>query len=336
MNQPDEPISETHTQNRVIPLHSAPLVLVAEDDRTSRIILRQVLEKEGYRVIETSNGKECIAAYQELQPSLVLLDGMMPIMNGFECCTQLKALPGSENVPIVLVTGLGDQASVDWAFGVGATDFITKPIHWPVLRQRVKLLIERFKLCRELQEANQKLQHLAAVDGLTQLFNRRAFDNFLVREWGRMLREQQPISLLLCDIDYFKFYNDTYGHIAGDKCIQLVAEALSHSSRRPSDIPARYGGDEFVAILSNTDAAGAVTVAQNLKERVESLEIAHQSSPINQYVTLSIGISTTIPGATLSVKDLMLSADKALYEAKENGRNCYACQPLKSQNKLSA
>jgi diguanylate cyclase (GGDEF)-like protein len=321
--------------DRVIPLHSAPVVLIAEDDRNSRIILRQILEKEGYQVIETSNGEECIAAYQEFHPALVLLDGMMPIMNGFECCTQLKALPSSEHVPIVLVTGLGDRALVDWAFSVGATDFITKPIHWSVLRQRVKLLIERFKLYRELQEANQKLQHLAAVDGLTQLFNRRAFDDFLVREWWRMFREQRPISLLLCDIDYFKLYNDTYGHIAGDKCIQLVAEALSHTSRRSSDISARYGGDEFVAVLSNTDAAGAVTFAQNLKQRVESLVLSHKSSPINQYVTLSIGISTVIPVPTLSVKDLILSADRALYETKENGRNSHAYQSLYVQNKQS-
>lgn len=265
MNQPTKSTPEHCAQIRVLPRQSAPIVLVAEDDRTSRIILRQVLEKGGYRVIETSNGEKCIAAYQELHPSLVLLDGMMPVMNGFECCTQFKTLPSSKHVPIVLVTGLGDQASVDWAFSVGATDLIPKPIHWPVLRQRVKRLIERFKLYHELEEANQKLQHLADVDGLMKLFNPRVFDEYLGREWGRMFREQKPISLLLCDIDYFKFYNDTCGHISGDMCIQSVAEALSRSAQRPDDITAPDGGDEFVAILSNTNAEDAAFVAHLLK-----------------------------------------------------------------------
>ncbi len=173
----------------------------------------------------------------------------------------------------------------------------------------------------ELQKANQELKRLATVDGLTRIANRRHFDNCLELEWRRMIREQSTISLILCDIDFFKLYNDNYGHQEGDNCLQRVASALNLPLRRPADMAARYGGEEFVVILPNTDSAGAAFLAEKIREEIIQLRIPHAHSKVDQYVTLSLGVSTATPNQGLSAKTLIKNADTALYEAKEHGRN---------------
>jgi diguanylate cyclase (GGDEF)-like protein len=178
----------------------------------------------------------------------------------------------------------------------------------------------------DLETANQKLQRLATLDSLTQVANRRRFDEYLQQSWQRLMREQQPLSLILCDIDYFKRYNDTYGHQAGDECLKQVAQAISHSLKRPDDLAARYGGEEFAAILPNTPIEGAIQVAETISFQVQQLEIPHQRSSISDRVTLSLGISGLIPQPNNSIEILIANADRALYQAKERGRNCYARQ----------
>ena len=302
--------------------HASPLILVADDDKLTRLMLHQVLEKEGYSVVEASQGDECLEVYKHTQPSLIILDAMMPVMDGFDCCTTLQSFPGSEHIPVLMITALEDQASVDRAFEVGASDYITKPINLAVLRQRVRILIEKSRLYRELEQANQKLLHLATVDSLTQVSNRRSFDDYFSREWQRMAREFSPVSLILCDVDFFKAYNDTYGHPCGDTCLKAVARAISESVKRPADLVARYGGEQFAVILPNTEAIGAAHVAQKIQSKVKALKIPHANSRVSEYVTVSIGIASLFPTSESSPETLIAAADRALYQSKAQGRNC--------------
>jgi diguanylate cyclase (GGDEF)-like protein len=189
------------------------------------------------------------------------------------------------------------------------------------LATQVSIAIQQAQLYRQLEAANQQLQYLAASDGLTQVANRRRFDECLELEWLRLTREQLPLALILCDVDYFKRYNDTYGHQAGDECLRQVAQAMSHCSKRPADLVARYGGEEFAVILPNTSAAGARCVAEEIQVKVKALKIIHAASQVNQYLTLSMGVACTIPSQDLSSAFLIAAADQALYEAKKQGRD---------------
>jgi diguanylate cyclase (GGDEF)-like protein len=175
----------------------------------------------------------------------------------------------------------------------------------------------------QLEQANTELTKLANIDGLTQIANRRAFDARIEHEWMRLRREQQPLSLILIDIDHFKIYNDTYGHIKGDACLQTIAHTLDENIKRPADLVARYGGEEFVALLPNTNEEGAEQMAQKLQEAIAQLQLPHRAHLSNSHVTISLGIATTIPSTETSPETFICKADKALYQAKANGRNTY-------------
>lgn len=182
-------------------------------------------------------------------------------------------------------------------------------------------LIQRKKTEAALKKANLELQRLATLDELTGVANRRQFNQYLNKEWRRLARENLPLSLIMCDIDYFKKYNDTYGHLAGDFCLQQVAQVISHTIKRPGDIVARYGGEEFVIILPNTNGKGALKVAENIRKEIENLKIIHAESAVNKYITLSAGVASLIPQHQFDTTLLIAVADKALYEAKKKGRN---------------
>ncbi|MFB8790924.1 MAG: PleD family two-component system response regulator [Potamolinea sp.] len=315
-----------------------PIILVVDDDQFTRQLLRRVMEKEGYKVVEAANGEQGIDAYKRLKPNLVLLDALMPVMDGFTCCTHLQLLGseksldddsflncnsihGPSSTPVLIITNLEDQESVDRAFAVGATDYLTKPIHLAVLRQRVRRILQQSHLYKQLEVANRELQRLAALDGLTGVANRRRFDEYLEAEWQRMAREKLPLSLILCDIDYFKKYNDAYGHQAGDACLCRVADSLRFCARRSVDLVARYGGEEFAVILPNTTADGAYQVAEEIRTVVNTLEIAHSQSAVSQHVTLSLGVACMYPTPNTSPTMLIAASDAALYQAKAAGRN---------------
>ncbi|HEY9663081.1 MAG TPA: PleD family two-component system response regulator [Allocoleopsis sp.] len=304
-----------------------PLILIADDDKFMRLQLRLALEQDGYRVAEVEDGSQCLAAYTELHPNMILLDAKMPVMDGFTCCTRLQSLPGIEQTPILLVTSLEDKNSVDLAFQSGAADFITKPIHWAVLHHRVKRLLQQYnqarqitELLQQLEQANRELTHLAAIDGLTQIANRRHFDEYLEQEWRSHARHQESLSLILCDLDYFKLYNDTYGHQAGDDCLRHVAKVIKETIRRPADLAARYGGEEFVVILPRTNASGASQIAERMRVAVRQLELAHARS-LHQVLTLSLGVASCVPDLSYPPAVLITAADKALYQAKTEGRD---------------
>ncbi|NMF60136.1 response regulator [Pseudanabaena yagii] len=306
------------------------LILIVDDDMFMRKILVRYLERENYRVVEAADGLEALKLYQEYQPDMILLDAMMPVLDGFECCSRLQKLPHGDHTPILIITALEDRESVDRAYEVGASDYVTKPIHWAVLRQRVRRLLEQANLRQQLEAANRRLavvvkelQRLVSIDGLTQVANRRCLDEYLEQEFKRSSREKVPISLVLCDIDFFKNYNDNYGHQEGDLCLQAVAQAISKATNRPADLVARYGGEEFVIVLPNTDQEGGMNVATNATELVRSLQLPHGYSKVAPYVTISCGVATLFPHQhTQAINLLLKSADRALYVAKAEGRNC--------------
>ncbi|PZU96843.1 MAG: diguanylate cyclase response regulator [Leptolyngbya sp.] len=298
------------------------VILVADDDPFIRHMLTRYLEREGYQVVEAPHGEAALNLYFYHLPDLVLLDALMPVVDGFEVCRRLQGLTQGNMAPVLMITGLEDEKSVNQAFEIGVVDYVTKPINWAVLRQRVRRLILQHRLEIQLREANYQLQQLTLIDSLTQVANRRRFDEYLLQEWGRGVRENLPLSLVICDIDHFKDYNDYYGHQAGDRCLQEVAKTLNQCISRPADIVTRYGGEEFAVILPNTTLEGATVISQRLVTAIQQRGLLHHTAP-RAIVTISCGVANVLPRADYLPSDLVFTADQALYQAKAQGRNQY-------------
>lgn len=317
-------------------------IFIVDDQVHNLQVLSTLLSHTGYRVRKATSGALALKSIQTSLPDLVLLDIQMPCMDGYEVCLQLKADDCTRDIPVIFLSALDDVPDKVRAFQVGGVDYITKPfrnaevlarvqthLNLRYLQQQLQLknaLLEQEIRDRQAAEAalaaaNLELQRLARSDGLTQLANRRFLNEFLEREWGRLLRHQQPLSLILLDIDFFKLYNDTYGHLAGDQCLRQVASLLQTTVRRPSDLVARYGGEEFVIVLPQTPMAGAIEVATILRQKIHALQLPHKGSPISPWVTLSLGIASTIPTSKTSWTELLNWADQALYQAKQAGRD---------------
>ncbi|MEO5333156.1 MAG: diguanylate cyclase [Magnetococcus sp. YQC-5] len=266
---------------------------------------------------------------------LILLDVMMPGMNGYEVCRQLKNYPATREIPVIFLTSKEGQDDEAVGLELGAVDFIRKPSTPLVVLARCRNTIafqrakedlfrnnaELEKKNIQLQELNKTLKDLVTIDGLTGIPNRRRFDEYLLQEWNRALRDRSPISLIVMDIDYFKLFNDNYGHAAGDECLKKVAQTLAASMVRAIDLMARYGGEEFVCILPKTNASGLVKVGNHLRDSINSLYIVHGYSIVAPYVTISLGGATMIPSQEISPFLLVSQADAKLYKAKEGGRN---------------
>lgn len=449
-------------------------ILVIDDNPDNRRIISILLRNRGYRVWQAFSGESAFEQLKQMQPDLILLDIMMPQMDGYEVCKLLKTKKQTRDIPVIFLSALDEATDKVKAFEAGGADFISRPFQIPeaiariqhqltikqqqqaFVRQNRQLQLEiwerqqaeeawqesqrfihsiaeastsilyvydlleyryiytnreltnvlgytlediqqqtkfpqsaihpedmeaviehfqsfdrlapgdkleieyriqhkngqwRWLLSRDtvftqtpegktqqivgtatditdrkqaeaaLHAANRELEKLASLDGLTQVANRRCFDEFLDREMRRMVREGSCLALILCDVDYFKKYNDRYGHQAGDRCLQQVARALRHAVRRPADLVARYGGEEFAVILPNTDTNGAIRVAELIQENVRELQLVHEASETSDVVTLSMGISHGVPSEEFLPEDAIAAADKALYEAKARGRN---------------
>jgi len=438
-------------------------ILVVDDSPANLSLLTQMLSAKGYKVRVAPNGQLALKSVQYYPPNLILLDIMMPTIDGYEVCKLLKAEEQTKDIPIIFISSLDEALDKVKAFNLGAVDYVSKPFENVEVLARIEnqLTIQRQKkrLQREieerkkiednlnqsrrllssvlnssldgimafnsvrdgrgnivdfecllvnsvaaetigktknhligkhflkelpslkntgvldyyqsivstgiiinkefyyeheyfkgwfqvvavkigdgvavtfrdisdrkqmeltLQQANLILEQKANADSLTNLANRRRFDEYLKQEWTRMAEEKQPLSLILCDVDYFKPYNDTYGHQTGDECLQKVALALRRSVRYPADLVARYGGEEFVVILPNTKAKDAIKVAEKIKWELQKLKIDHKTSMVSQYVTLSMGVASMVPTPELSPAHSIAAADEALYEAKKQGRD---------------
>jgi len=453
--------------NNILTSSQPENILIVDDHPENLKILTQMLSQKNYKLRKAINGEMALNSAFSKPPDLILLDIVMPEMDGYQVCQQIKENPITSEIPVIFISALDEAFNKVKAFEMGGVDYITKPFQLKEVLARVQLqlrlqhqkqqleeqnqklrqeitkrqeveiqlslfnqaiftcrngviitdatqpnnpiiyvnqafekitgysasevfgkncrflqgedrdqpnldiirnalknekdclvimrnyrkdgtlfwnevsispvrdaggnithyigiqtdITERQRIQTALEEANKKLQYLANIDGLTQIANRRSFDETLNREWCRATREQQPLSLILCDVDYFKAYNDYYGHLQGDECLIQVAQAISQVVRRPADLVARYGGEEFVVILPNTDGSGAVQVAQLIQEQIRQLQSPHVKSDVSPYITLSLGISSIIPSCKMSSEQLVNAADRALYQAKQQGRN---------------
>jgi len=303
-------------------------ILIVDDSPTSRAALRSLLERMKHSVVEADDGKKGLEMYQRDRPDLVLIDVVMPVMDGYEAARRMRATSTDEWVPIIFLSSKEDDQDLERAIESGGDDYLVKPVSFVVLNAKIRALQrldtmhgKQLEMSRALAAANRELEKLSHQDGLTGIANRRYFDGYLSTEVRRAAREHQPLSLILADVDQFKAFNDCYGHQVGDDCLRRVAAALTSAGRRPADLAARYGGEEFAMVLPGTDLDGAVDVAQSVSRVIDSLAIPHARSNVSQSVTLSQGVVSLTPEKESPPEDLIQRADQALYQAKQQGRN---------------
>jgi two-component system chemotaxis family response regulator WspR len=272
----------------------------------------------------------------QLHPTVILQDLVMPTIDGFALIQQYRERESLRNVPVIVLSAKEDPKLKAHSFATGANDYMVKLPDKLELLARVRYhsgahisRLQRdqaFHFLRESQkklaDANIELQKLAALDALTGIANRRRFDETMELEWQRGRRDKKPLTLLLCDVDFFKFYNDSFGHQAGDLCLKKVAAVLTEHLKRPADLAARYGGEEFAIILPETELTGALIVAESCRRHLEQLAIENpQATTELSCVTMSIGVASMVPSPKSSVEELIAQADQALYAAKRGGRN---------------
>lgn len=313
-------------------------VLVVEDTATTAAVLVRHLEALGFDAIVAKNGEEGVAAFVRDRPDIVLLDILLPGIDGIEVARQIRANERQgEWTPVIYLSAKNDDAAIEAGLSAGGDDYLTKPISPVVLTAKLRAMQRLAQaqkslllLTQRLDEANRRLQEMVHVDGLTGVANRRAFDARLTEEWRRCARLEKPLTLLLFDIDYFKRYNDSRGHLAGDDALKRVAQALAGALQRPGDLLARYGGEEFAAVLPEVDETGGGIVAERMRAAVAALRIPHPDSPISRTITVSVGGASALPGQAAGVDSpavLLDLADRALYRAKAAGRNCAVVLP---------
>lgn len=306
-----------HDANQVAalckPAEVRATVLVVDDVPANIQVLAHIL-KDIHTVVFAKSGEEALAMAQKIVPDIILLDVMMPDMDGYTVCTKLKANPSLSHIPVIFVSAMGEVEDETRGLEVGAIDYITKPANPAIVRCRVNNHLE-------LKRQRDLLRQIALMDGLTAIANRRRFDEVFEAEWRRAVRKHAPLSLILCDVDHFKTYNDHYGHQAGDDCLRAVAKVIAGQMNRPGDLAARYGGEEFTCILPETDLDGALMVAENIRLELERLALPHAASSVGPIVSLSLGVATARPTGDAIRTDLIAFADTRLYEAKKAGRN---------------
>ncbi|MCV2361562.1 diguanylate cyclase [Paucibacter sp. TC2R-5] len=305
-------------------------VLVVDDQATARRILSAQLQAAGHQVLEAGSSDQALTLFQAESPDLVLLDVEMPGHDGYWVASQMRAVEAGGWTPIIFLSSRDKDQDLWQGIESGGDDYLIKPVSATVLQaklramQRLRRMQTRLlELSDELRFANEQLTRLSHEDALTGLPNRRAFDARLQQEILAAQRDKQTLTLVLCDIDYFKDFNDSLGHVEGDACLQRVARLLQETCRRPRDYAARYGGEEFALILPGTPRSGAMTFARAVLRTLALTAIQHPKSAVAPHVSVSGGITTCIPDQSTTVEGLLRRADDALYTAKSRGRNCF-------------
>lgn len=314
----------------------AVMVLLVDDQAMIGEAIRRALANQPNMDFHfCSSSTEAIKVAKQVHPTVILQDLVMPGLDGLTLVRQYRADPTTKDIPIIMLSTKEEPAVKSEAFAAGANDYIVKLPDTIELVARIRYHSKAYlnqiqrdaayralrESQRQLMEKNLELQRLSNVDGLTGLSNRRYFNEYLEDEWIRATRDREPISALIIDVDDFKRYNDTYGHLPGDKVLRNVAETLQQCSRRPADLTARFGGEEFVVLLPATDLSGARYLAERLCRSVEELQIPHSDSSVSRFVTISAGVASMIPRHGESPLLLIEAADKALYAAKRTGKN---------------
>ncbi len=294
------------------PQSMKPRLLVVDDQPINIQVMHQIFGSQ-YQMFMATSGSQALEFCSKTPPDLILLDVVMPGMDGFEVCQSLKANPDTQDIPVIFVTAHTDAQQETRGLDVGAVDFISKPVNPAVVRARVKTQIT-------LKFQSDLMHKLVFLDGLTGVFNRRYFDQQLAIEVARSNRNCTPLALIMLDVDFFKRFNDRYGHQAGDDCLRVIAETLKESLRRPGDLVARYGGEEFACILPDTAFLHAMDIAKDLEKNVRKKGIAHADSQAGAVVTISLGVSGRSGNVSASAAALLALADAQLYCAKNAGR----------------
>lgn len=306
-------------------------VMVVDDSKVAIKAIAGYLDDIGVEPLFAETGGAAIELYRIERPDIILLDIILPDIDGYEVAREVRKLQGKDDwTAIIFLSVMSKDEDLARGIEAGGDDYLMKPVGRVVVQAKVRAMYRLVQMQRalvkmtdQLNEANQELHRLSMTDGLTGIANRRLFNETLVREWRRCLRLKKPMSVVMLDVDFFKKYNDRYGHQAGDDCLKAAAKEVASAAPRAGDLAARYGGEEFVLILGQTDEDGARWVANRIRQNVAGLKIAHEDSS-HRYVTVSCGVSTAMPGDDLAVEKLVKSADNALYLAKNQGRNTVA------------
>ena len=294
-----------------------PTILVVDDMTTTLLLLHDLL-KDTYEVKIAKSGTKALEILNSPNDiDLILLDVEMPDINGYEVCKILKNNEQTKNIPVIFVTARNSEEDEEYGLNLGAIDYITKPFNKTITKLRLKNYLE-------MKIKNDMLEKLSMYDGLTNIRNRRFFDETFEKTFSEIKRDKKSLAVLMIDIDFFKPYNDNYGHGQGDETLRKVAKALEKTIKRASDFVARYGGEEFVILLKDINKDGVEAVANNLLNAVRELKITHEFSKIENYVTVSIGVSYYNSSSDITKLELLLKADETLYNVKNSGRNNFA------------
>ncbi len=315
--------------------NSAMVLLVDDQAMIGEAVRRGLADEDNIDFHFCADPHQAVQQAMRIKPTVILQDLIMPGLDGLTLVREYRSNPATQDIPIIVLSTKEDPLVKRAAFAAGANDYLVKLPDTIELVARIRYhsrsyltLLQRDEAYRALRvsqqqllDSNLMLQRLMNSDGLTGLSNRRHFDEYLELEWRRAMREQQQLSLLMIDVDYFKAYNDTFGHLAGDEALRRVAEAIRGSCSRPSDLPARYGGEEFALVLPNTSPGGARLVAEKLRQSVLGLAIKHMAPSAGSHLTVSVGLATQVPPIGSHCRQLISAADKGLYQAKNGGRN---------------
>jgi diguanylate cyclase (GGDEF)-like protein len=288
-------------------------ILIVDDEQSNILVLKKILSPE-YTIFTAKTGEEVPDLVRDNSPDLILLDLLLPGIDGFEVLKQLKEDPNTMNIPVIIISGLDDEIDEEKGLLMGAVDYIIKPFKHAIILARVKT---HLKILRQIR----MIERLGLVDPLTKIANRRCFDDRVAIEWRRACREHKPLGFLMMDVDKFKNYNDTWGHPQGDVLLRSVARIFSAAARRPGDLAARLGGEEFGLLLPDTGLENSVRIAEEIRAHVEQLKIPTADGKTETRVTISIGAVSCCPEKEMQIADFILAADKLLYKAKETGRN---------------
>lgn len=288
------------------------LVLIVDDEPINAMVIADLLANL-YNTKIVHSGEEALEFCQHQTPDLILLDVVMPGISGLETCRTIKNNQNLQHIPVIFITSVKSQNDENKCWEAGGVDFVSKPVNGITLLNRVKAHLT-------LKAQSDFLRKMSFTDGLTGLYNRHLLEDVLNKYMLQSSRTESPLSLLMLDIDWFKRFNDSYGHISGDKCLISVSNVLKDVLHRPNDMSFRYGGEEFLCLLPDTDRAGAEHIAKTILQKIADLKVPHEASPFG-IVTASIGLYSTSNNESYKVNEIIRNADKALYLAKQKGRN---------------
>lgn len=343
MSQTDNPEPQQRDVHAVYPI---VVLLVDDQAMVGEMVRRALAGQPDFELHHCLEAKLAMPEAERLGPSVILQDLLLPDGDGLDLVHAYRANPRIRDVPVIVLSVKEEPAVKSEAFRIGATDYLVKlpdPVELVArIRHHAKAYLNQiqrdqaYRALRESQEqlvvANRELQLLSNSDGLTGLANRRYFNELMDTEWKRAVRAREPLAVVMIDVDDFKRYNDTYGHLAGDEVLKTVGKTMRAGAERPADLAARFGGEEFILVLPNTEFDGAIYIAERLRKALDQLAIEHSAASCGAHVTVSVGVACTVPLQADTPGRLIGAADAALYDAKRTGRNRVCARILEPLN----